>query len=535
MFSAQLKRWICQSVKDIYAHDVETGILLLEKSFALVSPVAAIRDCQKPLGLVLEDLQNAPSLDAIRQCMPTFCNIGEFWNNLMYALYPDKAKEAPQDARSLAAMLNIVPAAADSVSFPYKQQFDLVFSGQNAQYEDLSQKEIFELISACLALYLHTAISLQSQIEEAYDKAKNEDGFNAKQYCLDIISRYGKLEQDGFRYVDIAWKSSLAQSVDFSTVDSIMDDPNPLVKILGEAGCGKTTVLKQIEYLLAKRFCAGESDLFPVLISLDGVRLGTSVHISIEDVICSHLHITKDILKSMQRRNMIYLLLDGFSKILDLNIRKQIAYSIDSMSRKFPKQKILLTDRSLMRPAINTMAAAMVYRRYPMDGAMKKNFIAANCLDADANALLLSYFTKNPAYFENFNTPARLKQLIELVSDHKVIPANFDGEYIHFLFTRTLNSRRDENSDYLEDFACALSIANDTGMPEKAAYACLARCKQILGYTIPDSRKCLNLLIEIGILHNNDGIIDFCHPAYRNYFLMIAFRNDLVNILGNHQ
>ena len=365
--------------------------------------------------------------------------------------------------------------------------------------------------------------------------ATKEGGFLAEEYCAEIINRYNRRVSEGFSYVDITWKSSLSQSADFSTVDSILNDNHTLIKILGEAGCGKTTVLERIEYLTASHFCNGTSKLIPVLVPLDNVRLGTSLRIGIEDVICAKLGLSKDSLKTMLENNTLFLLLDGFNKILDLNVRRQIAYSIDSLARKYPRQKIILTDRALMRPSINTMPTAMAYRRYPMDSALKKAFIDTNCSDADAKKLLLAYLDKNPAYFENFNIPARLKQLIELVSDQKTIPTNFDGEYIHFLFVRTLEGNRDENTEYLEDFCCALAIANDTGMPEKAAYACLARCKHILGYTIPDTRKCLKQLIEIGILHNNDGLIDFRHPAYRNYFLMIAFRNDLVNILGNHQ
>ena len=554
MFSKTLKRWIYDAVKSSYSGDIYADIDLFEKSLMLKTKDKKLEGINEVLPNVLEEMCVAPNIGVLQEKMDSFVKIEPYLRHLFGIMEPERNRRRPIDENNgmnttewtLAPLLkqafNIVPIEYDlstgkplQVSFPYKSSYTLIYAQRNNAahcYLNLTQKDIWEIIEACLCVYLDIASRLCLQIEDAFSKTSISESFSSLQYCKEIVYNYSLEMKNGFSYVDIKWKSSCSDNAEYSTVETMLNDSkNRLVKILGEAGCGKTTIMKQLEYLTAKKYISKKATIIPIFISLGTIKIDSSLDIDIKSMICRKLSISENLLDDMLSTNSIRLYLDGFNEILDIKAKKIVAWSIDELSQKYSELTIFLSDRSLVRPAINVMNNALIYKLYPLDDATKKTFIESNCSDYEAKKLLLNHFIDNPSYYKHFSTPIKLKQLIELTIKEKRMPEDFDGEYIRFIFDRELYDKKDENVQYLEDFACALAISSDTGLPVKVACACLAKCKRILGYTIPDSLNCLNLLVEMGILSNEEGIIEFRYPSYRDYFWMNAFDNQLADLL----
>lgn len=554
MFSERLKEWINDTVKDNYLGDIKRDIALFEKSLALKAPEEKLAGINEIFPTVLEEMSNAASIDYIKDKMDKFVKIEPFLRHLLGVLYPERYKIAPREEIdglnysewTLAPLLkqgfgiipvnyNLSTGNPTSINWPYKMHYDLVYNTRNVVAHDfinMTQKKIFEILESYLIVYLDVSARFCYQIEEAYSKESVNDGFLAMQYCREIVQKYNHEHANGFHYIDIKWKAENSASIEYSTVETMMnDETHSLVKILGEAGCGKTTIMRQLEYLTAKKYTSKKSSIIPVFIQLINIETDSSLHANIKNMICNKLGVASNLLEEMLSINSIRLYLDGFNEILDLKLKKQIAWSIDELHQQYPELKIFLSDRSLVRSSIVTMRNALIYKLYPLDNEMKEKFIKFNCPETKAKEMLLQYFEGNPNYYENFNTPIKLKQLIEITVQQQKVPEDFCGEYIRFLFDREMIEKKDENVEYLEVFACALALSEKKKFSEYEAEAIIAKCKQLLGYTIPDSRRCLRLLIEMGILAMEDGMIEFKYSSYGDYFWMAAFERHLEELL----
>lgn len=558
MFSEKLKDWIKSYVKYDYHGDIDRDIELFEKALSLSVPDYRLEGINVKLPSVLEEMSNSPSLDYTIERIDKLVKVEPFLRHLLGVLYPERFEIAPRDEKhgmnafewTFAPLLkqafriipenyNIATRKPENISFEYKEFYDLIYTTRNNSahdYVNMHQREAFEIITACLMVYLDVSSRLSDEIEEKFSKESIDTGFLAEKYCLDIINDYKLKAESGFTYIDVKWKATGRNAAEYSTVDTIMNDSsNRLVKLLGEAGCGKTTIMQQFEYLTAKNYLEKNSQVIPVLIPLGELETNSSLQHSINDMVCHKLKISPQLLEEMLSANTLRLYLDGFNEILNPQSRKYVAWSIDGLVKKYPNLVIFMTDRALLRQSIDALRGALVYRLYPLDNTMKEMFIRYNCSDEKVKNMLLDYFQSNPRQYENYGTPIKLMQLIELSIHQKQIPFNFDEEYIQFLFEREMVEKKDENVEYLEPFACALAISGIDKLTEYKAEAVIADCKRILGYTAPDSRTCLRLLIEMGILVLEDGYIEFKYQSYRDYFWMKAFETHLEELLEVNQ
>lgn len=556
MFSQKLKDWIYDNVKDDYSGDIANDTIAFEKSLCLSAKETSLEGINTILPNVLEEMSEASSIGALQGLMEGFIKVEPYLRHLFSILYPERFKKMPKEevngleftdwtlAPLLKQAFRIIPMNYNLSSkrptncpIQYKSYYDLIYDKRNDSahnYSNMKQKEVFELISACLVVYLDIAGRLCLQIEEAFSKEKICAEFSALQYCQQIVRTHKNEIKQGFNYIDIKWKSNNASESEYSTVNSIMTDENHLTKILGEAGCGKTTILKQLVYLSAQQYIKNHSSAIPIFIPLINIESDSSLIPDIKSIICHQLNIETNLLESILSLGRIKLYLDGFNEILDVKTKKQVAWSVDELSREYPNIHIFLSDRSAIRSSIDVLHDAVTYKVYPLDNTLKEAFIKNNCTDKDAQILLLDYFSRNPQMYEKFCTPIKIIQLIEYVKSRKNIPVDFDREYIHYILERELIDKKDENVEYLEDFACALALESEknTPIPFKIACSSLAKCKSLLGYTLPDTLKCLNLMIDMGILTNEEGMVDFKFASYKDYFWLLAYENNLADLLG---
>lgn len=553
MFSKKLTDWIYSFVKDDYKGDILKDISLFEKGISLKATDKNLEGINTVLPEILEGMcVSSMDFSRIQENLNSL-TIEPYLKHLFSVLFPARYAVAPRrevggldfSEWTLVPLLkqafgvipkdyNISSGKPEALTFPYKEFYDLTYSARNLSahgFLDMGPRKIFDVISATLIVYLDVSSRFQAEIENAYNKENVNSGFLAEKYCNKIIDEYDKKVNDGFCYVNIKWKSSESSDAEYSTVDNIMNNnSNRLIKLLGEAGCGKTTIMRQLEYLCAVNYINKASNIVPIFISLGNIESDSSLRCDVKALACNVIDVNMELFEQMLKLNNIVLFLDGFNEVLDTKLKKQIAWSIDSLSSQYPYIKIYLSDRSLVRSAIETMKNAVSYKLYPLDNKIKESFFRLNSPDEATKNLLLVDIIRHPNNYDKYNTPIKLKQLIELTYHSKRIPTDFDEEYIKFLFEREMIDKKDENVEYLEAFACALALDKEK-LSEYKAESCIAKCKAVLGYTAPDSRKCLRLLIEMGILSFEDGVVEFKYPSYRTYFWATAFDRGLVDLL----
>lgn len=313
--------------------------------------------------------------------------------------------------------------------------------------------------------------------------------------------------------------------------DFLNNDDCHYIRFLGEAGCGKTTALLRLQYLDAKRKLENISSKIPVYIALIDFEKDSNAEPELISAIQQCLNVKRDTCLKMLKKNKIILYLDGFNEILDINKKRQFAWSVENFQETYPDIWIYLTDRSMKKSYISILELSQDYHLYPLTLEMKKDFIRGNCRDTEAQQILITAATEKPGYFDEFDTPIRLKHLIQITSKMKKLCDDPFGDYIEYLFEREKLEKKDENVEYLHRFAQALSLIDKLEFSVLEAEKCLAQCKRKLGYTIPDTRKCLNLLIEMGILHCDNNCIYFSQQEYQSYFWVTAMADNLDEIL----
>ena len=547
VFSEECRKWIHSYVDDDYGfepEEIDVDIDSFDKGMQLKAKVEELKGINEILPETFEELCGL-QVNVLKKRLELIIKVEQYMKHLMAVLDPDQYANRKRSEWTLAPLLkngfNIVPQDYNlsydisSVNFRHKWCYIEVYRIRNESshaFESLNRKEIERLVTAFLIVYLDISRKKRNEIDRAYMKQKVNLSFSEVEYCKKIVEENRDRVRNGFSYVDIKWKADKEDAAEYSTVDTILfDGTSQTVKILGEAGCGKTTIMRQMEYLLAEKVVERKSDIIPVFIPLNIVEYNGDAAGNIETMISDQLNTSSTTTQELLKNNKLVLFLDAFNEILDLKTKKKMASSIDNLIRSYPGNCVFLTDRALVRSAINTMKTALVYKLYPLDDELKEKYIQTNCADQKVKELLIDHFREHPDEYRKFDTPMRLKQLVEITIHKKEIPKDIDGEYLRYLLNREVYEKNDENAEYLEVFAAGLALEEDE-LTEYDAEACIARCKNVLGYSIPDSRQCLRLLIEIGILDVENGYIRFKYQSYKEYFWAAALEKNLDTVLN---
>lgn len=554
MFSKELRNWIASYVSGDYTGNLDGAIDAFERVLDLPAPSPALAGIHDLLPTYLEDIAVASTLPAAIKQFEHISKTEPFLKHLFFYVHPDRASAEPRLSDSpewtmaplLKEGLAVVPSAVNlktgnpqSVSFPYREQYLNAYNIRNLKshdFEIMRQPQFFACVTAVLIVYLDVSYRNRAIVSQLVESRNIHEAFNAQKYCQEIIRKYKKKERDGFVYVETRWESDLSDGVQTCRVEEILDnDAYDQVRLLGEAGCGKTTALLRLQYLAACRYVNRQSDKIPVLIPLIDFEKSESAVPALIPTLQRHLGVDEDICLSMLRKNEIVLYLDGYNEILDNKKKKQFAWSMETFQQDYPDIRIYLTDRAITKSYIPIMESAENFHLYPLSPEMKKAIIEGNCKDEAAKQILLQVFENRPEYFDNFSTPLRIMCLILVTTRKKALSEDPVGDYMEYLFERERVEKKDENTAYLSRIAQALALMDEHEIPTLRAERCIGRLEFLLNYKLPDSRVCLKLLIEMGILVCENEQISFAQDEYQSYFWVSALTDGLDEILQTEE
>ncbi|MBQ2310624.1 MAG: hypothetical protein II186_08300 [Erysipelotrichales bacterium] len=399
-------------------------------------------------------------------------------------------------------------------------RFRNVFTHQSNPIDPLTdkpvtQKRIEEVIADALVCYLDLAYEYRNALFEKEKELQRSTYLNRKAYCEKIIRDYETWTQD-FTYVDIAWNTKDSVQNDVS-VEEILTSSVSNIKLIGEAGTGKTTALKRIEYIQACRLKEHPGGKIPVFIALNDVKPGKKI---LSNKVAEELEITLKQANELISHNEIIFLLDGYNEILDTPLKRSLAGEIDAMALQNRKLKIILSDRNIAKNTIPVLTKAKNYMISPLSLEKKLDFMEKNCDDAEITELIRKDAAENPETYRPMKTPLALMHFIEAVRKERTIPLNPTEVYLKLLFEREQDLKKDPNMEYLPYYLQALAVSGRDQLSREAALEIIAAINRLKGFTHPDSLSCLNLALDMGILQPEDNErVSFSSLTYQMYFM----------------
>ena len=196
--------------------------------------------------------------------------------------------------------------------------------------------------------------------------------------------------------------------------DTFIDDPAKTLLILGNPGCGKSTLSKFITCTMIERFCSGKSNFFGLFVPLSLIRGKADVEAV---VYCATKYVgletNKEVLEHLKEHiSKAYIILDGFDEV--------------PLATKSSDSGIL--SRAQIFELINTLQ--YLSSMNSGDGGPRKIFVTSRITDYFENRNLMLQNASN--YFISRFSPAQMNLAVSKwheAAKKCLIPTDKDAEY----------------------------------------------------------------------------------------------------------
>lgn len=392
-----------------------------------------------------------------------------------------------------------------------------------------TKKEIDGLISSMLIVILDLCTRFDSDLKIVYEKKEEQNlknAYDATRYAQAIEQEYIAECNLGFEYLDTFWDVSSAEFEEKRNIQTFASTEEAAVTLfLGEAGTGKTTALRRLEFLFAQK-CQknhGQQSI-PIYIELKSLRpISTPIRVEIG----SRLKYGLEIVSQMLKDRSVILLLDGWNEIRSKEVMNLVRDELQGLIENYDL-RVFVTDRSDKDLQLITMKRVNKWYLHELSYDDKREYFSKNC-KSDAIELLLQEIDREeggatavtPVF--NLKTPLMLYYFLNVVESENTIPTNPITRYIELLFEREEKEQKDaddpQHFDEMKYILASLSVVYQSGeFFTSDALVTIGRTKQLFGFLQPDSMQCLELSCKMGLLDRDDDIIRFRTSEFQDYF-----------------
>ena len=405
----------------------------------------------------------------------------------------------------------------------------------------MTKKQIEDVICSMLVIELDLCIKFHEELESVYQKRKEEHlkkSYDATRYVSSIEAQYQKRCEQGFKYLDTYWDVIDSFDEKKKNIEDFLSSIRCTVTaFLGVAGTGKTTALRQLEYLFALK-CKNHygQQWIPIYIELKNITPGSN---PIQFEIGRRLKYGTDIINQIIKDGNLILLLDGWNEIRNSEVKNQIRDELNQLINDYD-QRVFITDRSENSIGLNTIKEISKCYLHELSYDAKKEYFDKYCTPEAYNIILRQLEKEKseqdcPKPIYNLKTPLMLFYFSKVIEIDKVIPVNFVAKYIELLFEREEAEQKDADDprsfDSMRYILSALAIKFESGVfLTGEALVTIGTTKQLLGFNQPDSMECLDLSCKMGILETDGGLYQFKTEEFQDYFEGFAINNGIDDI-----
>lgn len=430
-------------------------------------------------------------------------------------------KDFPQNTR-----LDSYRYAADSN--PIRSAIAQTYQLRNNQAhtsEDWSPSQMFTNVNAVMIATLYAVWLNRKVLETRVNVAAGNNQYGIDTLLKAQVKEYDRKIGEGFRYVSLLWEDNTRSQSRQILLDDLLADKQVLLS--GDAGCGKTTALDQLEYQAAKKYLEAQTSVIPVKLAL----INENPSNQLEEMICHKLNIPSDYCQSLLEDNRILLLVDGLNELTtDAELKSRFVTALECFIAAHPRTGVVVTDR---RYSPFPIQVQKTYQLKPLDKSDIVRYAKSRPECNDTVLTLLNELLEKPAFAELEFTPLLINQLLLALSAHQQLPNDLSdliGIYLETLQTREYYEKRDLNAapGKLDLFLMKLAMEMELGgsfRHTKALKLC-ADVMQAYGLQV-DSYACVNLAVQLGILQLSDNSLSFLLNEYHTYYLLRAIEEDL--------
>lgn len=396
----------------------------------------------------------------------------------------------------------------------------------------LNASDVNDITVSMLYVMLYLVHEYNDKLEVLYQN-KVYKQFDFEGYQQSIISRYNK---QGFVYLDVKWDENEGEGG--ITIDNMIENNGKgmIAAFIGEAGSGKTTALRRLEYKYASKRRKNFEGL-PVFIELKRIGAGKD---RLVNAIGEALGTDSDYTRQILSEKGLVLLLDGMNEIPDSHVVADVRREIEEIYSGNKSLHIYLTDRTNRSGIFDiTTATVTIYHLHALTWNNKIEYLRNNSNSEEVKALIENEIEKGElSDINSLTTPLMLNIFLNYINGYGKLPEDVFESYIDKLFERELKEQKDaDDPKYIEQLKAALAVlASSFGCdPFKRPKAALliGTLRDKLAYTELDSSSTIDLAIKMGLLTDTSDGICFSNSEFADYFLVFAVDEGLDEILDD--
>lgn len=281
-------------------------------------------------------------------------------------------------------------------------------------------------------------------------------------YANNCISKYEKKIMEGYNYIPVKINPKLGNPI-FNTVkDILVTDIHSVkglgvIKIIGYAGVGKTSLLEELRYRNLKKYIASPSrNKISVIVSLINVSDGKA---SIEEVIADTLSVSIETVDMLIKEDKLNIYFDGVNELRISDIEEKALF-LEKLEDFINNYKgtgyIIVTDRDS-----NDLSILNDYKIIPtiiikeFSDEEVNNYIVKNVpadMRENISNIIDNYRDNNKTFYEQLKKPFMLNQFIILVLNGDVIPTSdveVTVQYLKSLVNREITEKKNHIAKYI--------------------------------------------------------------------------------------
>ncbi|MBQ8131622.1 MAG: hypothetical protein IJ193_03945 [Bacilli bacterium] len=545
MFSEEAKKFIELEVtnidgradSDLIVEDVARKINCLEQAIRISEHVERLSGLKSAIVDQIEYMAKNKKVDSIEE----FEKTAQFLELFIYLINPTEFKTI-QGTAAKSGVLNNSQAIPDylyelgmlkekrdvgyirctykdaksynSYSDMFKVFGNLYYARNEVAHSvrKLSPTQEWQYVHELLIIYLEVAGKYEQKLNTEINRIDLIKNTDVKNYLEKVKSKF---ESDYTKKKDLSYIALDGREVNTSSkkslVSLIRNKENCKIKIIGNAGMGKTTTLMYLAYTDITE----PNGRTPIVLELKEAGIDDTVIGMIGNN--SHLGCPEETVKQLLENGYINLYIDGINEIYNENVKRNIVSQINNIITTYPKTKIILTDRESNN--ITVTDNVLIYVIEQLDDEKIDAFINQNTSgNEELKKKVKELVNGNEALKNMVRIPFRLYKLITIVKNGREIPSSLEGFDIEFrnaIIEREIEEKASADADNL-----IIYLENILSLNQKEYKR--TELINIISLTIKDnnlsetsSDGIVKLLLDLHIMEK----VDFQTYRFENYEL----------------